>query len=786
MRKGLLHIICLAMVCQTTILVAQQQLPDRPTQPQGQQTAGSNEFPPEVPPGQFTRRSSPQSNHAPRRLSPEELARLRAQARNSSLQDGRSVTLGDRTGSFRVSNTRNGENSGRMQQTGYLHDPGSAGSRQEGSSLAGLGNQSPPQQGHRGSQIVTNPYAQPRRELPRVNPIPTQIPPAAQGNTLTSFQQPESPDSTQRKVPSGEGGESSPVLEQQEPIGNQTSSRNQRAQAKGESNPMRLVPETTTSPGQQASQLAGQAFSAESLGNAALQDEAVQEAEAAEIVAGEIDTSETDSGETDSGEADVSERIASNFRTLDLTNNRPAQINTAGPKLRVTASGPPSVGIGKTARYEVIATNEDRATANDLIVGIDIPNWIEVTHVNSTQGTRELAEGDQPESRLIWNVKQIAAGTSEKLIIDVIPRQAKMFDLNIEWTVLPISATTSVQVTQPRLDISISGPNEVHYGDNVLYSVTVSNPGTGDAENVNVMLPEALGGERASLGIIPAGGKKQIQVELVARHAGTIELATTATGDGDLRQSDSRNVVVRRGQLDLEVKGPQMKYAGSVGTYEVTISNTGDAIANDVAAAVALPSGTEYLSGLEGVEQVQGGLRWKVGSLEPNTERTYHLNCQLNHAGQLTFEVATRAQGDLAATGAAHTRVEAVADLALQVNDPKGPLPTGQDVVYEIKIKNRGSKAASSVNLVMQFSEGIEPVSASGQQHEINNGQVVFTPLETIEPGQEIVLKVSATATQAGTHIFRAQLDCAQSEEREVSEGTTKFYLGNGGGSGIR
>ena len=140
------------------------------------------------------------------------------------------------------------------------------------------------------------------------------------------------------------------------------------------------------------------------------------------------------------------------------------------------------------------------------------------------------------------------------------------------------------------------------------------------------------------------------------------------------------------------------------------------------------------------------------------------------------MEVGARGKGDLAATSACLTTVETVADLVLTVADPKGPLPTGEEVSYEIKVQNRGSKSAKGVDLVMQFSEGIEPRMASGLEHKIVPGQVLFSPIGQIDPGQEMTFKIAAEAIKSGTHIFRAQLTCQDSDAREIAEGTTRFF----------
>jgi uncharacterized repeat protein (TIGR01451 family) len=327
--------------------------------------------------------------------------------------------------------------------------------------------------------------------------------------------------------------------------------------------------------------------------------------------------------------------------------------------------------------------------------------------------------------------------------------------------------------------MNISGPTEVMYGETAMYQVTVRNPGTGTAENVTVMLPEALGGERANLGEIPPGQERAFQVELLARAAGQLDLTTSATGAGDLQTSSTREIIVRRPALSLKITGPQLKYAGSVGQFDITITNNGDAIAREVSAALALPTGVQYVDGIDGAELIDNAMRWTIGTLDVGDKRTYRVNCQLNSEGEVQMDLGARGSSDIAAVDRCSTMVETVADLILVVEDPKGPLPTGQKLDYTIRIKNRGSRAANNLNLIMQYSEGVEPTIANGLTHQVVPGQVVFSPITVIDPGQEISVVVTAQALTAGVHRFRAQLTTEDGDVHEVKEGTTKFYGDN-------
>ena len=453
-----------------------------------------------------------------------------------------------------------------------------------------------------------------------------------------------------------------------------------------------------------------------------------------------------------------------------------ASIRLDAPALSVETFGPKTIGINKPATYEVKVHNGSHTDAERILVGVKFPAWVDIDNVNLTAGNKEITDG-KDRARVVWNIDRIPAKGSQTITVTAVPRKAEVFDVGVEWTLVPRVGKANVQVTEPRLEMNISGPAEVQFGEKAIYHVTVRNPGTGTAENVGVMLPEALGGERASLGNIEPGKEKNFQVELLARTAGKLALIATANAEGGLSTSADRKLIVRKANLGIALQGPALKYAGSPARYKVTLTNTGDAVANDVMTAFVLPAGVKYLGGIDSVQMMEGGMNWKVGSIAPGDSKTYEVNCQLDAAGDLQLEVGARdGKATLAASSACLTTVETVADLVLTVADPKGPLPTGEDVMYTINIRNRGSKSARGINLVMQFSEGIEPQKVSGQDHRIVPGQVLFSPISQIDPGQELSFKVRAEAFKSGTHVFRAQLTCEDSDSREIAEGTTRFF----------
>ncbi|RMF39216.1 MAG: hypothetical protein D6753_14350 [Planctomycetota bacterium] len=191
---------------------------------------------------------------------------------------------------------------------------------------------------------------------------------------------------------------------------------------------------------------------------------------------------------------------------------------------------------------------------------------------------------------------------------------------------------------------------------------------------------------------------------------------------------------------------------------------------------IGLPASADrsLLEGVNGVEVRDGVAVWTVARLEPDQHSELVLPIRLVGEGEQRLGILVEDAVGNRAAGQCVTLVQAVADLKLLVSDPIAPAPVGDDVVYELQLTNRGSKAATNVHVVAQFSEGIEPTRGEGHRYRLVPGQVLFEPLSRIDPNQTVTLKVYAVAQQAGVHRFRADVR-ADEEIRLVQEESTRY-----------
>ncbi len=459
-------------------------------------------------------------------------------------------------------------------------------------------------------------------------------------------------------------------------------------------------------------------------------------------------------------------------------------VSGRSPSLRVDVAGPPGVSVGKPAGYLVTIVNESDAVASDVQVRMSLPGFVSVSDAQPTDGDTMLQPDSGGHSRLVWSIPTVGARGHQSLRLSLVASEGQAFDLGIEWASRPAAATATIQVRQPQLQISLSGPADMTFGDQKAFTLSLANPGNGDAENVTIQLAAGQGRrQQIEVGTIPAGQRKDVPVQIIAAEAGEMAIHAVASGDGGLSAEAAGKVIVRKAELAVIVEGPQLKFAGAEAAYTVVVQNTGNAPADGVQIATALPPHAKYLGGVDGATATGTSVKWKLASLPPGTEKAFELRAVLNGAGENVVSVDAQSAGGATASGEATTTVEAAAELKLAVNDPSGPLPTSEHAMYEVQVMNRGSAAAKNVKIVMQFGDGIEPVGFDGCEAKIVPGQVVCHPLVELDAGEQVTIRVKARADRAGTHQFRVEVTSEESEARLVTEGTTKFFADAGRGS---
>jgi hypothetical protein len=485
------------------------------------------------------------------------------------------------------------------------------------------------------------------------------------------------------------------------------------------------------------------------------------------------------------------------------------------PILSIETKGPRRIAIGKEAAYEVTIQNSGEVAAEEVVVYVGLPESADISGADASAGTPRMlprgnnggnSVGNSGASSSIgsignsgnsssvggggnggtgliqWNLGRLDAKMREKLVLRLVPRQSQPFDLAVRWDFKPVTSQATIEVQEPKLALHLDGPAEVAFGKKEVFKLKLSNTGNGAAENVLLTLLPLGNGDNhpvsqriASLG---AGEERSLDVELTARETGTLTIQVAVKADAGAHAELAERVLVRRAALQVGAEGPAMQYVNTSAAYRIWLRNSGNTAAKNVKVLAAMPAGAKSLASSDGGRHTADGnqVQWTLPALEPGVERSFLVKCSLGLPGAARLVVRASADDELVAATEAVTRVEAMAELRLQVKEPDGPVPVGEEASYELHIRNRGTKDAQDVEIMGYFSQGIEPVSAEGAPHRLGPGRVVFKPVASLAAGEEIKFTIRARADVAGNHVFRAEVHCKPLGARLVAEQTTHYY----------
>ncbi len=451
------------------------------------------------------------------------------------------------------------------------------------------------------------------------------------------------------------------------------------------------------------------------------------------------------------------------------------------PTLAVQTLGPRELVVGQVASYRIRVKNAGQVNAQGIVVSMDIPTWVEVVQSQAAEGKAQVQHTGGKRT-LEWHLDQLAPGKQTELALKLRPTENRPVAFNVRWITQPLDSRLQIAVKEARLELALTGPDQVEFGQRAVYRLTFSNPGTADAKNVKIRLLPIDPTDQAdehTLGTIPAGGRKVVEVELVARRRGTLNIQVEASAEGGVSAASSKQVRVLQAQLAVAVRGPKFRYAGTPASYQIEVANRGDAAAKNVVVEARLPSAVDFLNSSHGgrYDEKRGVLRWKLGRLAPGEAITLKANLEWTAEGQSTVRVEAKGEPQLQAAARLDTRVVGLADLDLDLKGPHGAAPVGEEITYQVILSNQGTKAAESVFVRVQLSPQLQPLGVEGVGEKFQiQGTQISASVDLVPAGKKRVLKIRCRALEPGNHVVQVQALCPSLNIQLGEQKTTRFY----------
>ncbi|MFW5803359.1 MAG: SUMF1/EgtB/PvdO family nonheme iron enzyme, partial [Verrucomicrobiota bacterium] len=438
---------------------------------------------------------------------------------------------------------------------------------------------------------------------------------------------------------------------------------------------------------------------------------------------------------------------------------------------------PAETKVGEPMSYRLILRN---LTECEIIQVTLIEHPDRNFRVTDTEPEAET----RSDRSLRWLVRPLEAGGTREFVVTGNARTDGKLE-HCATADYRLKICTTTQAVSPRLEITADSPDNALVCDQIPITVSVSNPGSGVAEDVKVTVELGDGlvaedGQKTveltadDLGIEQS---RQFRVNARPQRAGTLSATATATASGDLRAEDSTRTTVTAPALDLTKSGPAVRYVGRPAQYTIRVTNDGDAPAENTVVRDIVPDGMDVLELSDNGETSNSGAEWKLDTLQPGASKRLSIRLMPRDPG--TFTNTARASAtcaeDVEAT--TKTRVAGIAAILLEVSDETDPLEVGGTGTYRIVATNQGSAPSTNLKITCALEENVEYVSSSGPTRAtVQNGGVHFNDLDVLEAGQRATWIVRVKAVKEGDVRFRAMLESDQlTRPVEETEATTIY-----------
>lgn len=462
--------------------------------------------------------------------------------------------------------------------------------------------------------------------------------------------------------------------------------------------------------------------------------------------------------------------------TIDRSILSKTSPSTATPSVSIEWVKQGEINVGQECACELVVKNSGKVSAHEVVVEAIFPESVQLTQANPKPA--------KVSDYLEWSIPELAAGEERTIHITMIPSQSGDLETtaNVRFTG---TAASVFKVAEPLLKVSTEAPAEVIIGDPLVQTVTISNPGTGIAQNVKLQIVtpaglEATRGDRSqiAIGALNPGESRTVRLSFTAIAGGEQTLEVAASANSGLNQFAEATVKVIAPSLAIVVEGPGLRYAGREARYTLNITNEGQVATNNVHVTHRLPKGFKFLKADKGgvLDANTGSVSWSVGHLEP--AQTFQLKLQLEatEIGQFEHQVFASAENGVTAEANTTTTVEGSASLVLEIQDLEDPVEVGQETAYEIRITNNGSKSAQNVGLTFEMPGSVEVLKVqSATQHFTKNGLILFSDLPELAPGKTTLFRVHMRGATEGNLRVRARVASESIEEELIAEELTKF-----------
>ncbi|UCG69384.1 MAG: DUF11 domain-containing protein [Thermoplasmata archaeon] len=458
------------------------------------------------------------------------------------------------------------------------------------------------------------------------------------------------------------------------------------------------------------------------------------------------------------------ETVLTNTVTLnyDDANENPYTEESDSVDVTVTA---PGMTITKTAdketanpgdqiTYTITYENTGTGDATDVVIEDTIDP--DTTYVSATPAPDSIV-GDV----LTWNIGTVAGGDSASITL-IVEVDAYVDDETILTNSVALNYednnnnpqteegdSVDVTVTAPIMTITKTADKETaNPGDQITYTITYENTGTGDATDVVIKdtidadttyvsatpTPDSIVGDVLTWNIGTVSGGDSETITVIVEVDAYVDDGTVLTNTVTLDYDDPNNNPYTQeiDSVDVTVTAPVMSFSKTADVteadpsdtivYTLTYENSGSGAATDVVITDTIPGDTTFVSSDPGYDEVSGNTyTWNIGNMAAYSSGTIIITVTVNvgvEDGTILHNTATFDYDD--ANGNPYNQLTDFADVTVtapvmsfsKTADVTEADP-GDSIVYTLTYENSGDGVATDVVVTDTIPEDTTFVSSN-------------------------------------------------------------------------
>jgi len=458
----------------------------------------------------------------------------------------------------------------------------------------------------------------------------------------------------------------------------------------------------------------------------------------------------------------------------------PSEVTSVFPNsgvIRLDKKMPAEVRLNTPFTYEIKITNTTDSAITNIVVREQFDE--NYSYISSTPSAK--IEGNT----LIWTTSELKKKANGIITVTGVAKEAKCLTNCATVTFnKKMSLCANVKVVNPKLQLRKTAPAEVLLCDPIDIQLIVSNNGSGTTDDVRIVdkLPQGLtttDGKKEiviNAGKLNAGQSKQFKATLRAEKTGQYINKVVATA-GNLTANASTTTVVNQPVLTITKSAPEKRYVGNSITYNITVTNTGDAPANLLVVKDTVPEGTRFVSATNGGKLSADKVIWNLGTLKADFKNTVSMTVMPASSGIVRNTATASAVCAEGVKSSASTNIIGIPAILLEVIDIKDPVQIGKETTYVIAATNQGSAIGTNIKIECMLENNMEYVSSSGATIGTLEGDTIrFAALKNLNPKAKATWNVVVKAVKEGDVRFKVTMNTEQLQRPVEETEATRLY----------